>query len=47
MFIIQRMKAREIPWLHQLPTRGDNTVSVAEYSIARSGSTKQLLPLDI
>ncbi len=29
-FIIQRVKARTIPGPHQPPTRGDNTVSVAQ-----------------
>ena len=40
-FVIQCVKARAIPCPHQLPTRGDNTVSVAQGS---SGTTKQLLP---
>ena len=31
-FIIQRVKARVIPCPHQPPTRGDNTVSVAQGS---------------
>ena len=30
----------------QPPTRGDNTVSVAQSSTASPGATKQLLPLD-
>ena len=29
-FIIQRVKARAIPYPHQPPSRGDNTVSVAQ-----------------
>ena len=40
------MKARAIPCPHQPPTRGDNTVSVAQGSTATSGATKQLLPPD-
>ena len=43
-FIIQRMKARAIPCPHQLPTRGDNTVSVAQGGTVTPGATKQLLP---
>ena len=31
-FIIQHVKARVIPCPHQLPTRGDNTVLVAQGS---------------
>ena len=42
-FIIQRVKARAIPCPHQPPTRGDNTVSVAQ---GGTGATKQLLPKD-
>ena len=41
-FIIQRVKARAIPCPHQLPTRGDNTVLVAQGGTATPGSTKQL-----
>ena len=40
------MKARAIPCPHQLPTRGDNTVSVAQDGTATPGATKQLLPPD-
>ena len=43
-FIIQHMKARVIPCPHQPPTRGDNTVSVAQGGTATPGTTKQLLP---
>ena len=39
-------KARSIPSPYQLPTRGDNTVSVAQGGTATPGATKQLLPLD-
>ena len=42
-FIIQRVKTRAIPCPHQPPTRGDNTVSVAQGGTATSGATKQLL----
>ena len=45
-FIIWRVKARAIPCTHQLPTRGDNTVSVAQGGTATPGATKQLLLLD-
>ena len=45
LFII-RVKARAIPCPHQLPARGDNTVSVAQGSTATPGATKQLLPPD-
>ena len=38
------MKARAIPCLHQPPTRGDNTVSVAQGGTATPGATKLLLP---
>ena len=31
---------------HQSPTRGDNTVLVAQGDTAASGATKQLLTLD-
>ena len=43
-FIIQRVKACAIPCPHQPPTRGDNTVSVAQGGTATPGATKQLLP---
>ena len=43
-FIIQRVKARVIPCPHPPPTRGDNTVSVAQGGTATPGATKQLLP---
>ena len=42
-FIIQRVEARAIPCPHQPPTRGDNTVSVAQGGTATPGATKQLL----
>ena len=45
-FIIQRVKARAIPCPHQPPSKGDNTVSVAQGGTATSGATKQLLPPD-
>ena len=45
-FIIQRLKARAIPCPHQPPTRGDNTVSVAQGGTVTPGATKQLLPPD-
>ena len=45
-FIIQRVKARARPCPHQPPTRGDNTVSVAQGGTATPGATKQLLPPD-
>ena len=45
-FIIQRVKARAIPCPHQPPSRGDNTVSVAQGGTATPGATKQLLPPD-
>ena len=45
-FIILRVKARAIPWRYQPPTRGDNTVSVAQGGTATPGVTKQLLPPD-
>ena len=38
--------ARAIPCPHQPPTRGDNTVSVAQGGTATPGATKQLLPSD-
>ena len=40
------MKARAIPCPHQLPSRGDNTVSVAQGGTATPGATNQLLLLD-
>ena len=40
------MKARAIPCPHQPPTRGDNTISVAQGGTAIPGTTKQLLPPD-
>ena len=40
------MKARAIPYPHQPPSRGDNTVSVAQGGTATPGATKQLLPPD-
>ena len=43
-FIIQRVKARAIPWPHHPPTSGDNTVSVVQVGTATPGATKQLLP---
>ena len=45
-FIIQRVKARAIPCPHQPPSRGNNTVSVAQGRTATPGATKQLLPPD-
>ena len=45
-FIKQRVKARAIPSPHQLPSKGDNTVSVAQGGTATPGATKQLLPPD-
>ena len=44
--IIQRVKARAIPCPYQPPSRGDNTVSVAQGGTATRGATKQLLPPD-
>ena len=41
--VIQRVKARAMPSPHQPPTKGDNTVSVAQGSTATPGATKQLL----
>ena len=41
-FIVQRVKARAIPCPHQPPSRGDNTVSVAQGGTATPGATKQL-----
>ena len=40
------MKARAILCPYQPPTRGDNTVSVAQGGTATPGSIKQLLPPD-
>ena len=45
-FIIKHGKACAIPCFHQPPTRGDNTVSLAQVDIATPGVTKQLLPPD-
>ena len=45
-FFIICVKARVIPCPHQPPTRGDNTVSVAQGGTATPGITKQLLPPD-
>ena len=45
-FIIQRVKACAIPCPHQPPSRGDNTVLVAQGGTATPGATKQLLPPD-
>ena len=45
-FIIQCVKARAIPCPHQPPSRGDNTVSVAQGGTDTPGATKQLLPPD-
>ena len=44
IFILQRVKARAIPCPHQPPTRGDNTVLVAQGDTATPGATKQFLP---
>ena len=38
-FIIQRVKARAIPCPHQPPTKGDNTVSVAQGGSVTPGTT--------
>ena len=43
---MQRVKARVIPCPHQPPSRGDNTVSVAQGGITTPGASKQLLPPD-
>ena len=45
-FIMQPVKARAIPCPHQPPSRGDNTVSVAQGGTATPGANKQLLPPD-
>ena len=39
IFIIQRVKARAILCPHQPPSRGDNTVSVAQGGTGTPGST--------
>ena len=44
IFIVQRVKVRAIPCPHQPPTRGDNSVLVAQGGTAIPGTTKQLLP---
>ena len=46
LFFIIRVKACAIPCSHQLPTRGDNTVLVAQGGTATPGATKQLLTPD-
>ena len=43
-FIIQCVKTWAISCPHQLPTRSDNAVSVAQGGTATPGATKQLLP---
>ena len=43
---IQHVKACAIPCTYKPPTRGDNTVSVAQGSTATPGATKQLLSPD-
>ena len=43
IFIIQSVKSCAIPCPHQLPTRSDNTVLVAQSGTATPGATKQLL----
>ena len=43
-FIIQRVKEHTIPCPQQQPTRGDNTVSVAQGGTATAVATKHLLP---
>ena len=40
LFLIIRVKARAIPCPHQPPSRGDNTVSVAQGGTATPGATK-------
>ena len=45
-FIIQRVKARALQCPHQPPTRGDNTVLVAQGGTGTPGATKQLWPPD-
>ena len=44
-FIIQHVKAHVIPCSHQPPTRGENTLSVAQGCTATPGATKLLLSL--
>ena len=46
IFIIQRVKARAIPCPHLPPTKGYNTVLVAQGGSATPGATKQLFPPD-
>ena len=43
---IYHTTCESIPCPHQPPTRGDNTVSVAQAGTATPGTTKQLLPPD-
>ena len=43
IFIIQRVKARAIACPHQLPTRGDNTVSVAQVAFATGQCIKRII----
>ena len=45
-FNMQLVKSRVIPWPHKPPTRGDNTVSIAQGSTASPRAAKQLLPWD-
>ena len=45
-FSSYNVKARAIPCPHQPPTRGDNTVSVAQGGTAIPGATKQFLTPD-
>ena len=45
-FSSYNVKARAIPCPHQPPSRGDNTVSVAQGGTAILGATKQLLQPD-
>ena len=44
---MQRLKARTIRPHHQPPTKGDNTVSIAQAAFATTDATKQLLPPDM
>ena len=46
-FILQHVKAQAISCPHQPPTRGVNTVSVAQGGTATPGTTKQLLSLEM
>ena len=46
IYLIQHVKTGAIPCPHQPPTRGDNTVSVAQGDTATPGATKQPLPPD-